>query len=506
MKIKKNISLGTNFSVYSFYEDVPNIESIPYFYERSFANDFENEYVISPIDGYVAVSCNTDYGMLEVLTYDENSDVVLQMIKGFEFNSLMQLSIIEGYYINKSGQFVENSSQKIYYTKVEKGQIVKFEFDKIELGTNYAKWAIYTEIPSKDSVPYAYEPVYEINSDNFYIYCQCSGYLATSYNPSYGNVFFYTIKDNIQHTYNNLFFTINCHGDSLTYAGIYEEEIKRLCDDTFPSLNVIVNNRGASGATAGSVLANMGSVPIMLTKEVHLVNGHAKISAISVDENLKGQTFLNYGNNTIGAGISPVIIDGVKGRIDVPIDANSVESDEGKQIAVDYDFYSEDINSNAKLSSKSLIYPYNVQQKQGDITILYVGTNNMLQYSSVRQGVIDMLKNAVQSIRNGKYVVVGLHSVRNEYGINTTIDDINAYNDMARKEFGLKFVDTLSYMITHGLTDAGIEPSESDTQAISEGKCPPSLLRDGTHWTDDAYKIVGKLIFNHMKDLGYFVE
>jgi len=504
LKIKKNINISTAISNFSFFEDIPNVGTQPYYYERSMVNDFENVYIISPINGYIAVSYDSSYGTLDVMCHNDNSDIAFELLKGFKFNTLLELSVINNYYINKNGQFVQAQGQDVVYTKVEKGQIVKFEFDNIQLGTNFAKWAIYTSIPNQNSTPYAYEPVYKQSGDNVYIYCPCSGYLATTRNLSYGDVYFYSIKENkqISETDN---FIINCHGDSLTEAGKYESEIKRLCNETYPNINVTVNNHGASGAAAGSILAAFGSVPIMITEEFTLNNGYAEISAICVDKDIKGQAFFNYGSNESGAGISPVVIDGIKGTLDKPEILNSVESDEGQQIAVVYKFHANDETSNAKLASKSIIYPYNVQQRQGDITILYMGTNNMMQYESVKQGVIDMLKKATQYVRNGKYIVVGLHAERNDYGNRTTIDDINTYNDMARKEFGLKFVDTLSYMIVHGLTDVGIEPTEADTQAISEGKCPPSLIPDGIHWSNDAYKVVGKLIFNRMKDLGYFV-
>ena len=59
------------------------------------------------------------------------------------------------------------------------------------------------------------------------------------------------------------------------------------------------------------------------------------------------------------------------------------------------------------------------------------------------------------------------------------------------------------YMVTNGLADAGLVPTQKDKDSIAKGQVPPQLMIDGTHFTTLGYKEIATLVYLKMKELGY---
>lgn len=58
-------------------------------------------------------------------------------------------------------------------------------------------------------------------------------------------------------------------------------------------------------------------------------------------------------------------------------------------------------------------------------------------------------------------------------------------------------------MVTNGLADAGLVPTQKDKDSIAKGQVPPQLMIDGTHFTTLGYKEIATLVYLKMKELGY---
>lgn len=70
--------------------------------------------------------------------------------------------------------------------------------------------------------------------------------------------------------------------------------------------------------------------------------------------------------------------------------------------------------------------------------------------------------------------------------------------------FGKKYVNLRELISTNGLKLANITPTTEDLMAMETGAIPPSLLSDKVHFNEKGYEVIGKIVFDRMKQLGYF--
>ena len=97
---------------------------------------------------------------------------------------------------------------------------------------------------------------------------------------------------------------------------------------------------------------------------------------------------------------------------------------------------------------------------------------------------------------SSRYIVVSYH-------IYNGIVGMNELEEALRKRFGSHFFNLRNYLITRGLADAGVEPTESDKKALSEDRVPPSLMTDGVHFTTDGYRLIAAQVYAKMQELEY---
>jgi len=127
------------------------------------------------------------------------------------------------------------------------------------------------------------------------------------------------------------------------------------------------------------------------------------------------------------------------------------------------------------------------------ILILCMGSNDA---SSV---TIEKLAdwNRLISKQYQRYIIVGEPTV-------ITSANRAEYNDLMYAYFGTHYIDINSYMITYGLSDAGITPTAEDEQAISQGITPPSLMYDSVHYNQYGINVMANQIYLKGKELGYW--
>ena len=75
--------------------------------------------------------------------------------------------------------------------------------------------------------------------------------------------------------------------------------------------------------------------------------------------------------------------------------------------------------------------------------------------------------------------------------------------DSLFQSFGKHYINLREYMVTNGLADAGLVPTQKDKDSIAKGQVPPQLMIDGTHFTTLGYKEIATLVYLKMKELGY---
>lgn len=171
IKIEEN--LNENYVAYAFFDDVPNINSSPTSY---YPYDGYNQYVISPIDGYIAISGH----YLSIINLYKPKESLSDIInfnlcrKPIAYNKVAT-ETIDGYYIKNTGEIIYQAGQYIKYLKVKKGDFVKIT---VSIGTNYSAFALFKEEPTVSSKPVYFRPY--TNEKDLYVMIPIDGYIASS--------------------------------------------------------------------------------------------------------------------------------------------------------------------------------------------------------------------------------------------------------------------------------------------------------------------------------------
>lgn len=170
---------SSTYAAWAFFEDVPTTSNTPKYYKAW--TSAEDNYVTSPINGYVAVGAYQSTAKMELGTYgsldnfctNEKVDEVYEILSKDYFVNEQEDGIIENYYINSSGKFQSQSWQNTKYWSVKKGECICIIGGSSSV---YAAWALYEEIPTTDSIPYSYK-AWSKSSDNLLI-SPIDGYIA----------------------------------------------------------------------------------------------------------------------------------------------------------------------------------------------------------------------------------------------------------------------------------------------------------------------------------------
>ena len=128
-------------------------------------------------------------------------------------------------------------------------------------------------------------------------------------------------------------------------------------------------------------------------------------------------------------------------------------------------------------------------------SIFFIGQNG--GYSSTRELIAQL--NAMINYSKSKHYIVISHPVPNQ--VEKNAKEMCMMEDSLGQEFGSSFINLRRYLVSSGLHDAGLVPTDEDIVAVKQGKCPPQLLKDGTHFTKDGYKLIAKLVEDKIKKM-----
>ena len=123
-----------------------------------------------------------------------------------------------------------------------------------------------------------------------------------------------------------------------------------------------------------------------------------------------------------------------------------------------------------------------------DVYIIWVGTND----GGMQWDIVDAM---IAKLPHKRYVVMGLTRL----GTDTSVEDeLKGY-----EKYGSHYLNIRMQIINSAFALIGKTPTAEDTTAMNAGLMPPSLMSDATHFNDDGYEAVGKLLAMHIKSLGY---
>lgn len=269
---------------------------------------------------------------------------------------------------------------------------------------------------------------------------------------------------------------IVCWGDSLTYGtggeGVTYPSV--LADET----GLTVYNYGVCGEKADQIAIRMGLYP--MTVSAFTIPAGKEAVAVSLLCQGTDPVMLRLGD----AGMNPCDIAGVRGELSFcEEDGNYyfTRLTAGDEVAV--------------LDGTVVVMDAAGKTDPNDIVVLFAGSNDRPTREDAKI-LIETEKEMIGYLGSSKYIVVGLTSQE-------MIPEVAAVNEELKAAFGDHFLDIRTYLLEHGLEDAGITPTDQDLSDIASGEIPSSLRVDIVHGTPDFYRILGEQLYDKMKADGY---
>lgn len=185
----------------------------------------------------------------------------------------------------------------------------------------------------------------------------------------------------------------------------------------------------------------------------------------------------------ISDDINPVIIDGIKGVLELNNGTlQFIRASSGDEHAI--------------TRPTRLITSFE-QNHMPDICVFWVGTNNPNgSIDSENCTVINIIKNMIEWLPHKRYIVIAPTAK----SCHSNIADIQVF---FKRAFGTHFVNLRQYLLDYGLNDADITPSDQDNIDIANGEIPTSLRSDTVHFNASGYTVIGNYIYSELKNREY---
>ena len=310
---------------------------------------------------------------------------------------------------------------------------------------------------------------------------------------------------------------IVCWGDSLTAGSSgnvsYPQTLQKLingylCDiydlrysisnpDGYTRVNwedysfcVPVVNMGAGQDDLATTLGRVGVLPYVVKKDFVIPAGTESVSIFLEAQDARTVAPLTAGN----AGVNPVIIAGVEGtltRVSAQLRGQS-----------NYEFTRLEPGEETTVTKGTEILTACRNEYKDYIHIVWLGTYG--DYRSPEKLVNDVKALLARQAKNpDRYLVIGPCTTGGTWkAINTTA--LNSIDTAMMQAFGSHYINLRKYLIEDGLRDAGL----TSTGYAVPGQVPSAFRSNagGADMNSVAYRLIGKLVYNRMDQLGYFDE
>ena len=310
---------------------------------------------------------------------------------------------------------------------------------------------------------------------------------------------------------------IVCWGDSLTAGSSgnvsYPQTLQKLingylCDiydlrysisnpDGYTRVNwedysfcVPVVNMGAGQDDLATTLGRVGVLPYVVKKDFVIPAGTESVSIFLEAQDARTVAPLTAGN----AGVNPVIIAGVEGtltRVSAQLRGQS-----------NYEFTRLEPGEETTVTKGTEILTACRNEYKDYIHIVWLGTYG--DYRSPEKLVSDVKALLARQAKNpDRYLVIGPCTTGGTWNtINTTA--LNSIDTAMMQAFGSHYINIRKYLIEDGLRDAGL----TSTGHAVPGQVPSAFRSNagGADMNSVAYRLIGKLVYNRMDQLGYFDE
>ena len=219
---------------------------------------------------------------------------------------------------------------------------------------------------------------------------------------------------------------------------------------------------------------------------------------VSSYNNMPVTPFLQCGwDEDSPAQVNPCIINGSPFHLS----SESILWKEEGKFVLEYNLFinsDEEVLKTDTIKAGSVVETYamnNLRKKYANI--FFIGQNGGFADTAE---LIRQLKAMIKYSQSNRYVIISFHTPN---GVIKTIDRMKEMEDSLSNCFGKHFINLREYMITKGLSNAGLVPTQEDRDSIVKGRVPPQLMKDGCHFTTKGYREIAKVVYAKMKELNY---
>lgn len=285
-----------------------------------------------------------------------------------------------------------------------------------------------------------------------------------------------------------------CDIYDLSYSLDANEGLSRV-DWAKYKIDIPVVNMGGGHENTYTIMGRAGVVPFVVSKDFTIPAGTDKVEISLTSEG--GQAV----NPLIGgtAGINNVFIDGIEGVL-------SVEAEAGKYSSYSYYYFNRlEPGKETSVSAGTPIVTDATEKYKDYIHIIFIGTYG--SYSSPSE-LIEQIRTmlARQTKNTDRFLVIGICSSEGNWHYYSSYFDI--MDSAMMQAFGDRYINLRKYLCSDGLADAGLEETHEDNLTMQAGVIPSAFKSNAgnSELTADAYKLIGKLVYDRMDKLGYFSE
>ncbi len=278
-----------------------------------------------------------------------------------------------------------------------------------------------------------------------------------------------------------------CWGDSLT-AGAGGE------DTSYPSVlqnlvqknvygEIEVVNLGVGGESSATICSRAGVYqPLALMQAVTIPAAKEKVEIkLNFPVLRQGANFFNPCLLGEGGGVIGEIV----------IEQDSISSPQ-----YTYYFKRSEVGKEVSLEAGSIVTTAQSTNYKNYVSIIFIGQNggwndDFATLIAQQRALIER-----QTANAEKYLILGLTT-------NSAADRAELEKVM-QEEYGDKYVNLREYLSGSAARNAGVQLTAEDEEQMAAGIVPQALRVDAVHLNKQGYTMIGNVVYERMKQLGYF--
>ncbi len=249
------------------------------------------------------------------------------------------------------------------------------------------------------------------------------------------------------------------------------------------NLTIPVVNMGVSGENSLTVVGRNGAIPYILTRELTIpADTQSQVRVYFTSQN--GETVEPLVGGSTGLGT--VTLGGVEGRLEARLTY-------GEESRYAYYFTRNEAGEALTVAAGTPLETAAGQAYKDYLAVIQLGHNGGYEDADDLIAQIDAI--IAGQTNPERYIVLGL-----AFG---DPEQLQTVNEALAAAYGDHFIDLWQYMREEGLTEAKLEPTLEDIEAMEEGFLPITLTGGGNTFNATGYQVLASAVQHKLHSLGY---